>query len=501
MRAKLITFALAAATVVGLGVGVWQTTAQASVDNTPDCDNVAIVYCGTMSESQFHAKFNNDGRYKDHSKVFAAFGINKSDVTGMVDGIVWRDGRVTVGGKTVATGAMTAGRNYGGTLIAGTSNAAKFSTSKFVTEGQTAMVKIVDGTFKFAVLKTCGNPVTATPVAPPKPQTPPTPPPTPPKPQPASACRELRASVISTNRVRLEGWGSATNGARLTSYNFAVTDNAGRTVFAKAVPVDNAPYMTATSDALQPGTYKVTLVIKTSIGDRTGTQCTATLTIPTPPKPVAACEGVTRQVVSRTVSNFTATASVQNGARVNSYVFTVKNASGSVVVTRTVTSAALSAQSGNIELAPGSYSLSVVVKTSVGDKTGANCSLSFTVPKENEVEVCEPSTGKTIRVPESDKDKYPPVGSPECKQIVVCVIATKETKTIRQSEYDASIHTTDFAKCKEVPVAPPVTPDVPVPPATISLPETGPVDTMISLLGVGSLLTAGSVYFATRRER
>lgn len=176
-------FGIAAAVIgiVSLLIGHFGgPTYAANIDNTPDCDNVAIFYCGSMNESEFHRKWNNDGRYNDHQAVFAAFGINKDDVNGMVDGVVWKDGRVTLNdGKVVATGAMTAGRNWGGNPIPNTKNAAKYSTSKFVTEGQTAMIKMVDGQFKFAVVKSCGNPVTATPVEQPKPEPKPEPRPEP----------------------------------------------------------------------------------------------------------------------------------------------------------------------------------------------------------------------------------------------------------------------------------------------------------------------------------
>lgn len=148
-----------------LAVNALGKTAYAVVDNDPDCDNVAIIRCGAFSVGGLREKASQG----DVPRVFNAFGIQQSELNGFVDGIVWRDGRVTVDGKTVATGAMTAGRNFGGTPIPGT-NAGKYPTSKFVTEGQTAFVKMVNGKFEFAVIKACGNPVTATPKVTPPPE-------------------------------------------------------------------------------------------------------------------------------------------------------------------------------------------------------------------------------------------------------------------------------------------------------------------------------------------
>lgn len=162
-RLGLATVLISMATLV-LGYA-GETAYAADIDDSADCDDVAIIYCGSTNEDEFHDKWNDDGRYSDHARVYESFGIQKDDVSGMVDGVVWRDGRVTLSdGTLVATGATTAGRNYGGTSISGTDSAAKFPTSKFVNEGQTAMIKMVDGKFKFAVLKSCGNPVTANPV-------------------------------------------------------------------------------------------------------------------------------------------------------------------------------------------------------------------------------------------------------------------------------------------------------------------------------------------------
>lgn len=138
----------------------------AVVDNDPDCDTVAIIRCGAFSVGGLREKASRD----DVPRVYKAFGIEQNELNGFVDGIVWRDGRVTVDGKVVATNAMTAGRNYGGTPIPNTNGAGKYSTSKFVTEGQTAFVKMVNGTFDFAVIKSCGNPVSATPQTPPEPE-------------------------------------------------------------------------------------------------------------------------------------------------------------------------------------------------------------------------------------------------------------------------------------------------------------------------------------------
>ncbi len=145
--------------------------AYAAIDQTPDCDTVAIIRCGVFDEARIREKASQ----ADIPRVFAAFGIQMNELeNGFVNGVVWRDGRVTVGtDQVVARNAQTAGRwdnpKAGMTKIPNTDRAYKMSTSHFVDDGQVAFMKMVDGKFRFAVIKTCGNPVTATPVEQPKP--------------------------------------------------------------------------------------------------------------------------------------------------------------------------------------------------------------------------------------------------------------------------------------------------------------------------------------------
>lgn len=99
---------------------------------------------------------------------------------------------------------------------------------------------------------------------------------------------------------------------------------------------------------------------------------------PPAPTPNATCTGLVATITSRTSVRLDATASASNGATLSSYVFTVKNAAGQVVKTDTQSTSAGSART-SFTLPDGGYSADVVVKTSVGDKTGAQCAKQFTV--------------------------------------------------------------------------------------------------------------------------
>lgn len=359
-----------AAAIIGIGsllISYIGGPTRAAVDNTPDCDTVAIMYCGAFSESQFHNKWNNDKKYKDHATIFSAFGINKTDVKGMVNGVVWRDGRVTLAdGTVVATNATTAGRwnnpKSDMTRIAGTSRAYKMSTRHFVTEGQTAMIKMVDGQFKFAVIKSCGNPVVATP-----------------KPKPTFKCDSLKAAVDPKNIYKYNFTinASAANGAKVHDYVINYGDGTA-TQLSKT--------NTFSHTYAKAGTYTIKSSVRINVFGEvktvTSSSCQTTITIKEPPKPqpTAKCDVLEKPVITnRTNVALQAKASVTNGATISAYVFTINNSAGQQVATRTVSTSSTSASTNFTLNNAGTYTAKVVVKTSLGDKSAASCEKQFTI--------------------------------------------------------------------------------------------------------------------------
>jgi hypothetical protein len=350
VRGKLLLFV--ASVLAFATVGLVQLTANASVDNSPDCDQYAVVRCGTFSASGVRSAYNHG----DVGKVFSALGIRKSELSGSFSsGIVYQDGRVTVGGKTVATGAVMAARHLGGTPIAGTS-ASKLSVSAMAS-AQTALVKLdQNGRFMFAVMKPCGNPVSAHPPAPKPPQ---------PTPQPSAVCTNLSVDKISRTRFDFTAFASVKNGAVIKAYSFVVTKN-------------------------------------------------------------------NQQVASRKVTT---------NAKHTRYTFESQRA--------------------------GTYQVRVTVHTSVGAKDGSNCVRQFTIrsktqlaPPSTMVEVCNQNNGETITVEESQAGNYVPVGSPECQP------RTTERESTPPTE----------------------------------LPHTGPMDVVVQVIGAMSLTGAGAYYLSSRRS-
>jgi len=145
-----------------------------------DCDNNAIVYCGAYTKSELVKKITDGDTRNSASNLQQIFfnegrGISTAGIGSAVDGTVFKDGRVVVGGKTVATNAMSSGRQQmSGSTKQGSVWIRSVSIS-FKSDSIPAYVNMDGGVFHWAILKSCGNTVTAKNVATPTPTPTPTP--------------------------------------------------------------------------------------------------------------------------------------------------------------------------------------------------------------------------------------------------------------------------------------------------------------------------------------
>lgn len=157
-----------------------------------------------------------------------------------------------------------------------------------------------------------------------------------------------------------------------------------------------------------------------------------------PKTPASTCKTVSEVKIDRTKRNFKAEATADNGATISAYVFTIRkgSATGTVVKTVTVNSAAKSAESGVVELKDiGDYYVNVVVKTSLGDKTSADCALKVTVIPP---EVCEVNPDILKNNPECKPCPANPAlwyKSPECNEVTV---EAKRAVNLTQGNVDAT---------------------------------------------------------------
>jgi hypothetical protein len=215
----------------------------------------------------------------------------------------------------------------------------------------------------FALMKDCGN-FTAKRI-----------PPAPLK--PAAACQDVTVQKLSDTSFRFNAKSIATNGATVNSYTYSVKNSAGKVIYTKTVKSGPTDYTQPS-----PGSYSVSLTINTSLGQIQSAGCKENFTVSPPPAvPAAACTSLGATISNRTIVQLTGEAMVSGGASVSKYAFTVKDSTGKVVATRTVTSSQLKTSADTITLSTaGKYSVSLAVTTSVGVKTSPqNCETAFTI--------------------------------------------------------------------------------------------------------------------------
>lgn len=152
-----------------------------------DCDSNAIMWCGATSKAQFAYRFvGGDGHNSaaNLQAIYGAYSVSIEEMKLASEGSVTKSGNVIVNGKTVATGAKSIGREYmpGSTKQHGVW--IRSTQTSFKSDSLDAFVYMKDGVFQWAVLKSCGNVVVATPVPKPKPKPVPV---TPAKPTPTPA--------------------------------------------------------------------------------------------------------------------------------------------------------------------------------------------------------------------------------------------------------------------------------------------------------------------------
>lgn len=145
-----------------------------------------------------------------------------------------------------------------------------------------------------------------------------------------------------------------------------------------------------------------------------GNPVQATNVVPEPPKPAANCIALSQPVITnRTNVAMSSTAAVSNGAKIQSHVFTIHDASGKQINQRIVTTSSTTASTNFVVTAPGSYTAKVVILTSAGRKESTNCQKPFKIQPEKvqpkEIKVCRLSDKKypvTIKENEFDPKRY-----------------------------------------------------------------------------------------------
>jgi len=363
-----------------------------------DCDNNSIIYCGGITPSELASRYNAN-KTGDLKTIYHHYGLSDYEMThagtSAKMGAVHRDGRVTVNGETVATGATSLGRhqlNSHRTKVKIGNRYYYEGEPKYTyASGVESIVAYVffdkDGNFKAAVMTSCGNPVHAKP-----------------KPKPVYLCNALTADKISRTERKFTASAIAKNGASIVSYTYDFGDGSKKTTSS-----------TTQSHTYKPGTYTAKLTVNIKVNGQTkpvtGPKCQAMITVDTPPPtPEYLCNAITVDKIDRTHFKFSTDYTVSN-AVFKKVTYVIRDASGSEI-------ARIDGDT-YVQDKPAAYSVQAYVTVEVKGVektvTGDDCKQPFTVTPPNKVQVCDQSTGKTITVDEKDKDKYEPVGDAACQ--------------------------------------------------------------------------------------
>jgi hypothetical protein len=170
-------------------------------------------------------------------------------------------------------------------------------------------------------------------------------------------------------------------------------------------------------------------------------------TAPTPPPPpppaitpAATCTAIKAIISNRTIVELTGEATVSGGAQIKEYTFVVKDASGTTIVTKSVTNSSPSTVADNVVIdSPGSFSATLAVNTTEGVKTSPACATQFIIAK---AAVCSftptlPATSPQCQPCSSDMSLW--IGDTRCnKTATTSVVQSKTASNLTQNNVDAS---------------------------------------------------------------
>lgn len=319
--------------------------------------NADFVSGGISSVQEYLTHYDrNTNNIKD---IFSSLGITRAEINAATSGTVGENGYYNWS-LTSLYSAQQGQRAYKFYDSQGNPGTVYNRPMSLTQEGRSPYPVFIGHSKKFgwfAIKKDCGNLVTT---KQPPAETP-----------PESSCTKLTATLVNRTKVRFNAKGDVANGATIKSYTFTIKDDAGKIVDTKKV-VSNNQSTELVYERTKPGDYKVSVVIDTSLGDKTDPNCRASFTIEPPVEPTAVCSSLKARVIGRTNVEMRGSAVAKNGATINKYVFVIRNSGGKEISRQVIASHASSVNANTVVVeAAGSYTAKLIVATSLGEKTDA----------------------------------------------------------------------------------------------------------------------------------
>lgn len=358
--------------LIGLAVGVMFAVsafglAFSKLSAAPggDCTPNSIIECGVGSASDFVAKVNENAP-GDLQTIYADYGLVPSEYARFASnakaGTSFTDGHIEVDGRTVATGTSSIGRtqfSYSHAKSIGNKTYYESATTSVQKSNLPVLVLFNDqGGFEFAVITSCGNPISGNPS------------------NPSYSCDSLNTTKVDSNTYKFTTNASAGNGAAIAKVVYDFGD--GTATVEKTNPADEVTHTYA-----QAGNYqaKVTVYVSlpgggTSVIAPTG-NCIKNIVIEAAPG--AACTALTVAKLDRNRFRFDASGSVTNGATISRIDFYIRDTNGKDVQSKPVNTSNNQASAEFTIDNPGSYTAQAYVIASTGNATSDACKKPFTV--------------------------------------------------------------------------------------------------------------------------
>jgi len=231
---------------VALGFGMQATFAG-------DCSANAILHCGTTSRTDFISKVNANGQ-GDLKTIYNAYGLSTADYSRFAstaqNGLAYKDGRIVVGGQTVATDSRSLGREakpYSRPVVIGGKTYHESRAQDVFLSNSIPVMVLFDskGQVETVVINDCGNPIKTNPK------------------NPTYSCDYLSKEYAGTRGVYDFSTRTTTaNGAKIVKVVYDFGD--GSATVTKTNPSEKVRHAYT-----KPGTYqaKVTVYVSVPNGD------------------------------------------------------------------------------------------------------------------------------------------------------------------------------------------------------------------------------------------
>ncbi len=241
-----------------------------------------IIYGGVRDKNDLiniYDRNSDSAGHGDLQQIYSYFGISRQDIiNGSISTFNSRDQNSTI----QSVGRSTYSWQRDPHAIPGTSTTVyssltyKFDSLPYTIKNGSSYRALIghrasDGGW-FAIMLDCGNAAFVS-----------LPPPPPPPVIPAATCSGLTLTAIGRTSIKLTGAGEVKNGATITAYRYEVRNTSGATASTQRITT-SANTSSVTIDLKTDGNYTASVVVETSIGDKTSDSCKSSVTISPEPR-------------------------------------------------------------------------------------------------------------------------------------------------------------------------------------------------------------------------